>query len=577
MSPSFPPTLSPLPPALPLDLPLGQPPTLDACTPHTPWQPAPGHPLKPAPLDQGELGPLFPPASPELGKVSLEQVIRLLWGLQSQVNCIERTLLEQTKINQEVCTNAKNISQTVNVIKNGLAQLQHSWAPTPLKIKNPLQLRNSPGCAQTKPIGKVQPYLGDPAPIIPTGPPRHNPLSFFNPYPSLSFPSGPAPAAPTVPPATPAAPAAAPQATPALPPAHSTVKVDHPDAFKGKIGLEAKQWLTCMLAWMSSNQVPGRLWQPQCNPSSGAEIASLTQTALVLNTLLSSARCKWNLTGMTPHSVASLQGLHWEVQKQIATRERQPRTLRELQDAALIIDNALHEESQPPATGYPLSSNPNYVLEEERNCRRAEGLCVKCGKPRHKFAECWTGWKATPKEDKGKAKETAKIGKDSEYQLGKETLLWSHAAILGLKWLDAHNPEIDWNQRTLSFPHAPPEHVAIAKEEEANKNPLEGVPSKYHQYAKVFGEEFNKLPPHWHYNIGIELTEEGPLNSPLYSMTDAKSATLKDWLRDKLKARKICPSKLSISSPVMFTKKNMYLLPVMTHAFAGMSPDQATY
>ncbi|KAF8683463.1 Retrotransposon gag protein [Rhizoctonia solani] len=158
----------------------------------------------------------------------------------------------------------------------------------------------------------------------------------------------------------------------------------------------------------------------------------------------------------------------------------------------------------------------------------------------------------------------------------------SHAAILGIKWLEAHNPKINWNSRTLSFPHSPPEHIAIAKEEEANKNPLEGVPFKYHQYAKVFGEEeFNKLPPHRHYDIGIELTEEGPLNSPLYSMTDAKSTTLKDWLRDELKARKICPSKSSISSPVMFvpkkdgscclvvdyrclnnrTKKNVYPLP----------------
>ncbi|KAF8748847.1 hypothetical protein RHS01_10551 [Rhizoctonia solani] len=139
----------------------------------------------------------------------------------------------------------------------------------------------------------------------------------------------------------------------------------------------------------------------------------------------------------------------------------------------------------------------------------------------------------------------------------------------------------------LELPHTllspcPLEHMAIAKEEEADKNPLEGVPSEYHQYAKVFGEEeFNKLPPHRHYDIGIELMEEGPLNSPLYSMTDAKSTTIKDWLRDKLKAGKICPSKSLISSPVMFvpkkdgscqlvvdychlnnqTKKNMYPLP----------------
>ncbi|QRW23577.1 Retrotransposable element Tf2 protein [Rhizoctonia solani] len=143
-----------------------------------------------------------------------------------------------------------------------------------------------------------------------------------------------------------------------------------------------------------------------------------------------------------------------------------------------------------------------------------------------------------------------------------------HAAILGLKWLDAHNPEIDWNLRTLTFPHTPPEHVAIAKEEEADKNPLKGVP-------------LNTINTPRHYNIGIELTEEGPLNSPLYSMTNAESATLKDWLRDKLKARKIHPSKSSISSPVMFvpkkdgsrqlvvdyhclnnrTKKNIYPLP----------------
>ncbi|KAF8751633.1 hypothetical protein RHS01_08618, partial [Rhizoctonia solani] len=64
-------------------------------------------------------------------------------------------------------------------------------------------------------------------------------------------------------------------------------------------------------------------------------------------------------------------------------------------------------------------------------------------------------------------------------------------------------------------------------------------------------------------------------------MTDAESATLKDWLRDELKAGRSAPSKSSISSPVMFvpkkdgsrrlvvdyrclnnrTKKNVYPLP----------------
>ncbi|KAF8703952.1 hypothetical protein RHS03_06141, partial [Rhizoctonia solani] len=715
--PSTPP---PLPPALPLDLLLEQPPTLDAPSQHIQWQPAPGRPLEP------------------LGKVSLKRVICLLWGLQSQVNCIKRTLLEQVEISQEVCTNIENVSQAVNVVKDGLAQLQLHWGPHTPEDQKPPAVKETPRAApKAKPIGKAQPFLGAPAPIVSTGAPRCNPLSLFNPYPSSSFPLGLAPTAPQ-------GPLPAPVITPALPLAPSTVKVDHPDAFKGKIGLEAKQWLTCMLAWVCLNQRQFPLdlevlsfllmnmeeaagaWahphldqlgshraliqtvdefkieflaafgNPNATQAAERKITSLTQTGTCAKYITKfrtlQMELDWNDAALRGQFA---QGLHWEVRRQIATRERQPQTLRELQDAALIIDNALRKEqashlqqgnksgktsstpNQGASTGPqatktgPLSSNPNYVSEEERNRRRAEGLCVKCGRAGHKFAKCRTGWKATPKEDKGKAKETAKIGKDSKYQLGKDTnriaplftipiqpdkqaeplevlidsgatssflhprtaellrlplidlptpctvtmlngsspqagKIWkkavltfslnskkmtetflicntgSHAAILGLKWLDAHNPEIDWNSCTLSFPHAPLEHVAIAKEEEADKNPLEGVPSKYHQYAKVFGEEeFNKLPPHRHYNIGIELTEEGPLNSPLYSMTDAKSSTLKDWLRDELKAGKIQPSKSSISSPVMFvpkkdgtrrlvvdyrclnnrTKKNVYPLP----------------
>ncbi|CCO35399.1 hypothetical protein BN14_09517 [Rhizoctonia solani AG-1 IB] len=97
----------------------------------------------------------------------------------------------------------------------------------------------------------------------------------------------------------------------------------------------------------------------------------------------------------------------------------------------------------------------------------------------------------------------------------------AHSAILGIKWLEQEAPEIDWTIRQLSFPITTPESATIAQEEEADKSPLKGIPEQYHIYAKVFGkEEFNKLPPHHHYDIGIELMEEGPLNSPLYSRKD---------------------------------------------------------
>ncbi|KAF8699970.1 hypothetical protein RHS03_06698, partial [Rhizoctonia solani] len=200
-----------------------------------------------SPIDQGQLEPFLPSASPELGEVSLEHVIRLLWGLQSQVDQIKQTLLEQAKVNQEVWTNVKNILQAVNGVKDGLAQLQHTQGPHTPEEQKPPAVKETPRDASTaKPIGKAQPFLGAPSPILSTGAPRHNPLTLFNPYPSSSFPSGLAPA--------PQGPPPAPVVTLAQPPVPSTVKVDHPNAFKGKIGLEAKQWLTQMLAWVRLNQ-----------------------------------------------------------------------------------------------------------------------------------------------------------------------------------------------------------------------------------------------------------------------------------------------------------------------------------
>ncbi|CCO37816.1 Retrotransposable element Tf2 155 kDa protein type 1 [Rhizoctonia solani AG-1 IB] len=136
----------------------------------------------------------------------------------------------------------------------------------------------------------------------------------------------------------------------------------------------------------------------------------------------------------------------------------------------------------------------------------------------------------------------------------------THSTIPGIKWLEQEAPEIDWTTWQLSLLITAPESASIAQEE-ADKSPLKGIPKQYHVYAKVFGEEeFNKLPPHWHYDIGIELTSDGPLNSPLYSMTDVELVTLKEWLEAKLKAGKIRPI-VDYRRLNNQTKKNIYPLP----------------
>ncbi|KAF8761434.1 hypothetical protein RHS01_00014 [Rhizoctonia solani] len=651
-----------------------------------------------SPFDQGYMEPALPPTtSVKYGKVSLEQVTWLLLGLLGQVKRLKQEIAKIKEARIKTWTNVENISQAIDVVKDGLRLWKKRHAPYQKpslldRLVGPLLVRST------------------------QGPPRFGPA---NPKKSCS-PQVPSP--PTSPRLQSLIGAPAP--LPPAPAAHypAPVKVDHPNAYTGKIGSEAKQWLTRMLAWtrLNSRMFPTNqevlsfllmnmkdsagAWahphldqlgshqaiiqtvegfkieflaafgDPDATRAAKRKITTLTQSGTCADYITKfrtlAMELDWNNAALRGQFA---RGLHWEVSQQIATREHRPCTLLELQNAALIINNALRKEraSHPPRDNKSSKPSNPQGGREEQNRRRAAGACIKCGKMGHKFAECRTGWKATPIKDKGKAKETAKIGKDSKYQLGKDknriSLLFtisikpekqadhlevlidsgatssflhpctaealrlplidlptprtvtmldglspqagkigkkailtfsfdgkqmtetflicntgSHAAILGLKWLDAHNPEIDWNLRTLSFPHTPPEQVTIAKEEEANKDPLEGVPPEYHQYAKVFGEEeFNKLPLHRHYNIGIKLTEEGPLNSPLYSMTDAESATLKDWLRDKLKAGKIQPSKSSISSPVMFvpkkdgscrlvvdycclnnwTKKNVYPLP----------------
>ncbi|CEL63085.1 Retrotransposon-derived protein PEG10 OS=Mus musculus GN=Peg10 PE=1 SV=2 [Rhizoctonia solani AG-1 IB] len=127
------------------------------------------------------------------------------------------------------------------------------------------------------------------------------------------------------------------------------------------------------------------------------------------------------------------KGLHWHVKQQLAQKETQPQDLEELIAAATRIDNVRreleisrpsHENRPKPAaaattsrtnTGAPridsdrLKADPNYVSEAERQRRRDEKLCIKCGKAGHRFAECRTGWKGP---DKGK--ETAKVVEVSE-------------------------------------------------------------------------------------------------------------------------------------------------------------------
>ncbi|QRW22881.1 Retrotransposable element Tf2 protein [Rhizoctonia solani] len=110
-------------------------------------------------------------------------------------------------------------------------------------------------------------------------------------------------------------------------------------------------------------------------------------------------------------------------------------------------------------------------------------------------------------------------------------------AILGMTWLTSESPLIDWQQGLVTFP----EQVQIASEEEADPDSIADLPTQYREFARVFGkEEFKVLPPHWEYDIAINLVPDAKLSpSPLYGMTDAESKALKQHIEEELATGKI--------------------------------------
>jgi hypothetical protein len=129
----------------------------------------------------------------------------------------------------------------------------------------------------------------------------------------------------------------------------------------------------------------------------------------------------------------------------------------------------------------------------------------------------------------------------------------NNQAILGMPWLKNQNPSINWKEQTITFS----ELAQIASEEEADKDPLKGLPENYHEFTKVFGEEeFKVLPPHRPYDLAIDLKEGAKLHhGPLYSMTEVESQTLKKWIDEELATGKIRRSESEAGAPVMFVKK----------------------
>jgi hypothetical protein len=178
---------------------------------------------------------------------------------------------------------------------------------------------------------------------------------------------------------------------------------------------------------------------------------------------------------------------------------------------------------------------PKISLTNPRNIRMLDGSLPKNGKVWHKVSLEFT------------CQGIPSIAEFLVCPIGK------NQAILGMPWLQDQNPDIDWKEQTVTLA----EISKIASEEEADPDPLQGLPPAYHEFAKVFGEEeFKVLPPHRPYDLVIDLKEGAKLHhGPLYSMTELEFQTLRKWIDEELAAGKIRRSKSEAGAPEMFVKK----------------------
>ncbi|KAF8755283.1 Retrotransposon gag protein [Rhizoctonia solani] len=167
---------------------------------------------------------------------------------------------------------------------------------------------------------------------------------------------------------------------------------------------------------------------PDAKRAAARKIAALSQTTTTSKYVTEfcnlMAELDWNKEA---YIAQFTQGLHWKVKELLSTKDSVPNKLKAIFAASIKIDNICceNEENRPkkaptksPVTATTsttttqrvcLLEDPNYVTLEERDCRRASGLCVKCGQKGHGIKQCPNGWKATTKE-------AAKVGEVVELE-----------------------------------------------------------------------------------------------------------------------------------------------------------------
>jgi len=148
------------------------------------------------------------------------------------------------------------------------------------------------------------------------------------------------------------------------------------------------------------------------------------------------------------------------------------------------------------------------------------------------------------------------------YNLGKTEV------ILGMLWLAAHNPEIDWEKGEVKMTHCLPIYGRKKQEEkekevkkverDKDEETLKKLVSRrFWKWKKVFGKkELERVPVRKAWDHAIELKEGfTPKKGKVYSLSREKREEVQAFVEDQLRKEYIRPFKSPQTSPVYFVAK----------------------
>ena len=148
-----------------------------------------------------------------------------------------------------------------------------------------------------------------------------------------------------------------------------------------------------------------------------------------------------------------------------------------------------------------------------------------------------------------------------------------HPIVLGLSWLETHNPTVDWCNCSITFPVRPiparPRHsldsVILESKLVATLTvvsgdftiPISNLPVRYIDVSDFFKHwNADRLPAHRPYNCPIELQDgEHPPFGPVYGLSEQELEALCTYLAENLVKGFIQLSQSPTGTPILFVKK----------------------